>query len=266
MTNALAILENPDAIPKLLAVARGEFEQNASAVKRVLRGLTAAARRNPDLMECTPESIYGCVHFALSVGLDPSLPHGHIYVIPRKNKHRGGSKEAESMIGYKGWIELARQCGVWMDANCIYEGEAFHYDRGTGEITHPFDFTVNRDDDKLIGAYAVARTKQFERPVSFVLTRADIEKRKKRGVGSQPAWSTDYAAMCRKSAIRALMTSGLVPVTPAVSRAAMIERGVEEEGRPFSASVEVVDIGGDQEDYSKIPEIPTDLPQENTAG
>lgn len=182
----------------------------------VVPRLLARAARNPDLLKCTPLSIYTAVHQALQLGLEPESPLGHFYMIPRKNKHANGAVEAVPLIGYKGFCELARRSGeiAKLDAHVVYEGETFEYDRGAGVVKHPYKWDVERTDAKIVGAYAYAKLKGVDDPIVAVLSRAEIEARRGRSMASDSGpWRSDYAAMARKTAIRALMTGGLIPLS-----------------------------------------------------
>lgn len=208
-------------------------------MRRLIPIVISRVARRPELLECTPDSFYSAMHLAAQIGLEPEGPHGHFYFIPRANKHRGGAKEVVPLIGYKGLCELARRSGQIerLEAHLIYEGEEFSYDRGTGAISHPYRMDVDRGDGRIIGAYATAYLKGSAQPVVLVMTRAEIEGRRKRSLARDGGpWVTDYAAMARKTVIRALLNGGLVPLTPQMAVA--IEAEVEEEIK--QAEVDVV--------------------------
>lgn len=215
----------------------------------VVPRLLARASRNPNLLKCTPLSIYTAVHQALQLGLEPESPLGHFYMVPRKNRHANNELEAVPLIGYKGFCELARRSGeiAKLDAHVIYEGEEFTYDRGQGRVSHPYKFEVDRSDSKIIGAYAYAKLKGVDDPIVAVLSRGEIEARRKRSMASDSGpWTTDYAAMARKTAIRALMTGGLIPLSIHLQGAIELEDDVDaklEIQTMKRAKVEEVDQG-----------------------
>lgn len=199
-------------------------------MRKLIPIVISRVARRPELLECTPDSFYSALHLAAQIGLEPEGPHGHFYLIPRANKHRGGAKEAIPLIGYKGLCELARRSGqiTRLDAHLIYEGETFAYDRGTGAISHPYRMDVDRTDAKIVGAYATAHLKDCAQPIVCVLTRAEIDARRRRSLARDGGpWVTDYAAMVRKTALRALLNGGLVPLTRELATA--VEAEIEEE-------------------------------------
>lgn len=208
---------------------------NRLDMSRLIPVVIARISRKPDLLECTPDSFYTAFHLAAQLGLEPEGPFGHFYLIPRRNKHRANLKECNPLIGYKGYCELARRSGLVdkLYADVVYEGEEFRYDRGTGDLHHPYALDVERTDDrKIVAAYAYAKIKGCPDPVVVVLNRAQIEQRRARSLAADDGpWKTDYAAMARKSALRALLTSGLVPLSPEMATAIEHEHLVETEAR-----------------------------------
>ena len=135
---------------------------------------------------------------------------------PRRNKHQGGRHEATFMVGYKGLLELARRSAEIrrIDANVVYQGENFALDPQTGKVTHDYSFSTDRSDDKVVGAYAYAYLRDSEDPITRILNRKQIEDRRRRsGASNSGPWVTDYEAMCRKTALRALLGSGLIPLS-----------------------------------------------------
>ena len=86
------------------------------------------------------------------LGLEPGGTLGHIYFIPYGNK-------CTPIIGYKGYLELARRSGqvARLDARVVYEGEKFEVTAGLHpNIEHSVRGDVDRSDDKIVAAYAVA--------------------------------------------------------------------------------------------------------------
>jgi recombination protein RecT len=268
----IRMLNSPEVVAKLEQAARGALSHDPKALKAVIGSMIARAHREPDLLKCTADSVLSCVHYALSVGLDPSLPHGHIYIIPRKNKHQGGALRAEPMIGFKGFIELARRNGVLVNAQVVYRGELqrglFEYDVVNAEVRHKYDPEVDRSDDQVALAYARAVFGSGQ-AVAEVLSRKQIEARRDRSAASRHGpWTTDFAAMARKSAVRALMSSGLVPLSPDVLQVIRNDEVVETSGtRSFSGTFTAAQAD-DVIDYDQIPEItafePDDGDDENT--
>ena len=230
----------------------------------VVPRLLARAARNPALLKCTPLSIYTAVHQALQLGLEPESPLGHFYMIPRRNKHADGATEAVPLIGYKGFCELARRSGeiAKLDAHVVYEGETFEYDRGAGVVKHPYRWDVERTDAKILGAYAYAKLKGVDDPIVAVLSRAEIEARRSRSLAADSGpWKTDYAAMARKTAIRALMTGGLIPLSIHLQGAIELEDDTDAKLEIQNIKRAVVEEVPTEEGLGEIPIEPPPMRQ-----
>lgn len=195
------------------------------------RVVLTEARKNPKLRECDAASIGVCIATAGQLGLVPSGALGEAYLIPRKNK--SGGMECTLIVGYKGLARLARNTGeiTKMSAHCVYRGDTFSLSYGLDEnLVHVPDMDAEHTPDNMIGAYAVAHTTTGA-PVFAFLTMNQINDRRKRGgsgMGHKTPWDTDFAAMARKSAIRALLTSGTVPMATEVADVLERERELEE--------------------------------------
>jgi len=201
------------------SLIKANFKQISSVIpkhltpERLARLLVGEGRRNPKLFECEPESVVNAIMVSSQLGLEPGGALGHIYLIPYK-------RECTVIIGYKGLLELARRSGQVkrINAQVVYRDE---YEKGLVKISvepptieHAFSLDdIDRDPKNIIAAYAVVEFKDGSK-VQGVLTRADILKRKAKGGNRRfSPWDSDFAAMARKSAIRALLNGGLVPLS-----------------------------------------------------
>jgi recombination protein RecT len=204
--------------------------------ERMARVVLVEASRNPKLYECTPATLATCIMTVAQIGLEPSSPLGHAYLIPRWNS-KANATECTLLLGYKGLCELARRSGevARITAEVVYRDEM---DRGLWrasveppEVEHRWAPDVNRDEENIVAAYARAVLKDGS-VAQVVLTVADIEKRKGRSQarGNGP-WVTDYAAMARKSALRALLSGGLVPLSSELATALDVDADQREAHR-----------------------------------
>uniref|UniRef100_A0A6M3KT12 Putative DNA recombination protein n=1 Tax=viral metagenome TaxID=1070528 RepID=A0A6M3KT12_9ZZZZ len=229
------------------------------------------ASRNPKLAECTRDTLGASLMLCAELGLEPSGPRGHAYLIPRntKVKTQGAPDRWEMqctlMLGYKGLAELARRSGQIrrLNAQPVYRGEV---DRGLWtasleptEIIHRYDLDVDRSDGELVAVYAVAETTDGSKS-QVILTRQQIDARRARGKddGFSP-WKSDYAAMARKTALRALLTGGLVPLS---ERAAV----AIDQDDPIDTTAEPVSIGEPPAQLPPALDVPVEImPLERTA-
>lgn len=166
---------------------------------RMARVCLTALRVNPKLADCTPASFMGSIMACAQLGLEPNSPLGHAYLIPYKTT-------CQLILGYQGMIDLALRSGrvTSIKASIVREGDTFEVEHGLNEklIHRP----CGDDDAPMTHVYAVARVKDGD-PIFTVLSRAAVEKRRKRGAsgkGIPTPWDTDYESMALKCAVRAL--------------------------------------------------------------
>lgn len=193
---------------------RGVLPAHLTA-ERMAQLVLGEMARNPKIADCTTESVALAYLTCGQLGLEPSSPLGHVYLVPY-------GKTLTVIIGYKGLLQLARNGGIlWAHAEVVYEDEV---KAGTWEgsimppaIHHSWAADTDRSDAKIAAAYCVVRTKD-DAQYQVILTRAEIDARRKRSKasGSGP-WVTDFAAMARKCAVRALLSGGMVPLSAEVA-------------------------------------------------
>lgn len=172
-------------------------------------GLNAASR-NPQLMNCTPETIVGAIVNCATLGLEPNLL-GHAYIVPFYNG-KTGKMEAQFQIGYKGALDLVRRTGAvsTISAHEVYEGDKFEYSYGLEEkLIH---IPCGEDDEsKITHFYACYKLK--DGGTGFVvMSKAQMDSHRdrfsksktKQGVVFGP-WADHYASMGLKTVILKLI-------------------------------------------------------------
>ena len=210
------LLQQPDVVEAMrVAVPRHVTPE------RLARIAYTTVRQTPALGECYPLSILMSVMEAAQLGLEPNAALGHAYLVPFDNK-KTRRKEAQLMIGFKGKMELARRSKQveWIKAEVVRDKDDFVYEIGLHpELKHK-PYAGADEPGPLTHAYSVAKIKNVETPIFVVLTRREVEKRRK----ASRAASSDYSpwtqwedAMWRKSAIHALST--YLPLSPEVQEA-----------------------------------------------
>lgn len=144
------------------------FQQNKGAITavlpkhatadRLLKIAYGAIRTTPALTECTVESLFGAVIKCAELGLEPNTPLGHAYLVPF-NVKRGDSwnKDVQVIIGYKGFVDLARRSGqiISISAHEVCEHDEFQYEYGLNENLVHRPAMNNRG--QVIAYYAVAK-------------------------------------------------------------------------------------------------------------
>jgi len=222
-------------------VMRGKLAQGISkgvTAERLVRVVMQAVSRNPQLLDCTRESLFSAVSCCAQVGLEPNLL-GDAYLVPYRNRKVSPERmEAQFIPGYKGLVKLVRRSGELssVSAEVVYEGDEFSYELGDcPKITHRR--TDATDYGKPIRyAYAVANLRDggIQR---CVMTKAQVDRvRDGSAAGKFGPWKDHYDEMAKKTALRALCK--LLPLTieavDALERDAEMEREVMADGTSVS--------------------------------
>lgn len=172
---------------------------------RMLRIAMTSARKNPSLLECTPESFLGAVIQSSQLGLEPDTPMGHAYLIPYRNG-KTSRMEVNFMPGYRGLMDLVYRVNGHpiLFPSAVYPGDVFEYERGLHPVLKHVP-SQHEPLDNLTAVYCVASfpdgRKEFD-----VMTRAEVEaiRIRSKAQGFSP-WKTDYEAMAKKTVIRRIV-------------------------------------------------------------
>jgi recombination protein RecT len=202
--------------------------------ERMIQIIAVEMARNPELKECSSLTLASSIMLCSELGLEPSGPKGHAYLIPRWNG-KTQQKECTVQIGYKGYIDLAYRSGriARINAAVVYQPELdeglFSASIEPPEINHAWSPTVKRETKEIVASYATALLKDGQ-PIQVILTTDEVEARRARSQAKGGPWVSDYAAMARKTAIRALLTGGLVPLSSEMAKALVEDATTADEG------------------------------------
>ncbi len=224
-----------------LSTVRGWLEtQQPELAKALPQGMDAArfARialtavlRNPKLAACSKASFVLSIMEAAALGLEPDSVSGLAYLVPFKGV-------ATLIVGYRGLIQLAyrnpRVIGVGAEA--VYEKDGFEYELGLRpKLVHRPAMQTDRGE--VTAAYATAQIRGGGRPF-VVLLKDEIEAHRLRSRASADGpWVTDYAAMAKKTAVRAL--AKFLPQSPALMQALAGDMDPEVEAAPGNPPVPI---------------------------
>ena len=169
-------------------------------VDRFTRTTLTAIQQNPAIIECDRTSLYNAIVRCAHDGL---MPDGREAVLTSFNTKVGSEwvKKAVCMPMVFGVIKQMGKAGITAYAASVYEGEDFTLwnDELGQHIKHsPDPFAADR---KLVGVYAVARTKDG---VTYVETLGVSEIDKVRRASKSPdkgPWLEWYDRMGQKSAL-----------------------------------------------------------------
>lgn len=221
----------PNTLADLLERAKPAIAQalpEHMSPERLLRTTTTLVKTTPMLGKCHPPTVVGALLQAASMGLEPTSGLGHCYLVPFKNRKKGGRYEAQLIVGYKGLIDLARRSGHVSTIEChlVYERDKFDLELGIeSHVTHKPYLDGDRGQLRLV--YAVAKFSDGGYQFDW-MTIDQVNKIRARSKSSDKGpWVTDYEQMVRKTMIRRL--ANYLPLSAEYVRAAslseMAERG-----------------------------------------
>lgn len=124
---------------------------------RFVSSVISAVTVNPGLKECDNNTILSAALLGESLNLSPSPQLGQYYMVPFENKKRG-VKEAQFILGYKGYVQLAIRSGYYKKINVlpIKEGELVRFNPLEEEIeVNLIEDEETRENAKTIGYYAM---------------------------------------------------------------------------------------------------------------
>ena len=130
---------------------------NPKKAERYTAAIMSAVATNPQLQTCEAKTILSGSLLAESLNLAHSPQLGHYYLVPFNNRKQG-TTEAQFILGYKGYIQLAARSGNYKHINVmeIKEGELVSYNPFDEEIIlNPIQDVDEREKTPTIGYYAM---------------------------------------------------------------------------------------------------------------
>lgn len=203
-TTETALTRKPviEAINKAKDAFQGRLPKGMTA-ERFIFGLMTTVQKNPDLLECEPQSVLLAAYEAAECGLDltPSRQLG--YIIPYFNKEIG-KKQAQFQPGYRGMIQVAYRTGQVKTffAEVVYEKDVFK------RIFAPRRSVIHEpaegDRGNRIGAYALIEFENGDFDFEY-LTAAQIEVHRKHSKKPDSLmWGPFWEEAWRKTPMRIL--------------------------------------------------------------
>lgn len=153
--------------------------------EKMVKGIFAAAARNPKLLECTVESILNCVLVGATLGLPMGLRGVHPVPFWNSKTRR---MEAVPIPDYRGLIDLAYRSGFVLSMRVVpfFHGEKFEHHEGNEQrVVHVPGEDVEWNWKNLRGVYFVGVTRDTPIPFVRVLYKKEIELHR----AKSPAWN-----------------------------------------------------------------------------
>lgn len=186
-------------IQQVLESRRGEFAKllpKHLSVDRLLRVALTSVGKTPQLQKCSASSLLASVLQCAELGLEPGGALGHAYLVPFGNV-------CTPIIGYRGFIELARRSGELSSVEAHVVHEKDHYEVSFGlERKLKHTPVLRGDRGPALFAYCVAEFKDGGKHIE-VMTFDEIEAIRKRSrSGDNGPWKTDWEEMAKKTVVR----------------------------------------------------------------
>ena len=182
--------------------------------ERLLKTVLLAAAKNPDIYNCTPQSVMRAIIQVAELGLEPGSAIGTAYLVPY-------GKECTLIPSYRGLVELAIRTGEVksVQARPVYAKDHLDMAYGLDErLEHRPCMESERGD--LIAVYAVARLDNGT-PIFEFMWKSEVDAIRARSKASDNGpWRSDYVAMALKTVVRRLCTRSL-PKSPELLRRAI---------------------------------------------
>lgn len=192
---------------------------------RILKLAHVSLSKTPGLIDCDPMSIVKSVIVFSQLGLDFDSPLGTGYLVPFRD-NKSGKTLCTPIIGYRGYLELARRSGHVrsVEARAVFEGDEFDFAYGTASFLTHKPKALSFGKDKLICVYAIAH---HDRACSFdVMWKGEVENIRigsRNGEGS--VWARHYVEMAKKTVIRRL--AKMLPLSPELAASLEVEQQVD---------------------------------------
>ena len=180
--------------------------------QRFISAIVSAVNTNPQLQECTNQSIVSGALLGESLNLSPSPQLGQYYLVPFNDRNKG--KVAQFQLGYKGYIQLAIRSGQYKKLNvlAIKKGELVKFDPLNEEIeVNLMQNEEERENAETVGYYAMFEyTNGFRKAIYWSKAKMEAHAmrysmgyRAKKGY---TFWEKDFDAMAYKTMLRHLIS------------------------------------------------------------
>jgi recombination protein RecT len=208
---------------------RAEIERslpNKMDADRFARIVVTTVRQSPGLERCTKTSVLAGCMLAAQLGLEPG-PLGFSYLVPFKNKAKGGVQEAQFILGYKGVIQLARRSGDIKDiqARTVFEDDVFEHEYGLEpRLIH----RPNHDSESKPRLYYLITRFLSGGEYVMVAPPWKIEDHRLRSKAADTGpWKSDYEQMAWKTLVQ--MSKPWLPLTIEANQALQLDGAVVNE-------------------------------------
>jgi recombination protein RecT len=218
--------------------------------------LTEFAVRTPKLLDCTKNSVMGCLLQSAVLGLEPGIG-GQCWILPFWNKD-ANALEATFIMGYRGFITLARRNRIitLADAGVVRNGDLFEWQEYPRLLRHKR--TADGDaSGEVLGAWSAFGIPGETRDKLEFLTLEELEKiRAHSKAPNSPAWKNwrdeMYKAKVTKRNFKYMATEDQLNTAIEVDDAFDINA---EQPLPANDEPRDVTIGGQSSEEAEFDEL-----------
>ncbi|WP_327088562.1 recombinase RecT [Nonomuraea sp. NBC_01738] len=231
---------------------------------QLIRDAMTCLRGTPQLAQCYAPTVLGGLMTCAQLGLRPGVAGlGHAWLIPFKNFRQDNRLDAQLIIGYRGYVELAYRHDrvLAIASRIVYERDHFRIGyRLDGDILE-HDPYVDGPRGDIRSFYAMARLKGDEYALTEPMSRAEMEEHrdkyamakrydketKRRELAGPWADPAQFPEMGRKTMIRARLVK-MIPLSTELAMAVAVDEGVRVDITPTvvpTDATETAVIGGE---------------------
>jgi recombination protein RecT len=213
-------------IPELIEASAGELGKalpNSMSPERLSRIALTCIRMNPDLAQCTTESLLGALFTSAQLGVEPIA--GRAYLLPFYNKRKINGewkslRECQFILGYKGIVDMfyRHAKSTELSWGVVHEKDFFEYELGSENYLKHRPVLENRGD--VIGYWVLAKLHNGGTPFAVMSHEDCIEHgrshsktfdRKSNTFYKSSPWATNQEAMCLKTVL--IQLAKLLPMS-----------------------------------------------------
>lgn len=201
----------------------GKALPDSMSPERLTRIALTCLRTNPELTQCTPESLLGALFTSAQLGIEPVA--GHAYLLPFNNSYKVGKdwikkKEVQFILGYKGVISLyyRHAKSVMLVYGVVHANDEFDYELGTEAfLKHK---PAKDDRGQVIGYWIMAELNGGGKPFLYMSHDDCMEHGRKHSKTfnkddnmfyKKSPWATNPESMCLKTIL--LKLSKFLPLS-----------------------------------------------------
>lgn len=231
------------------AISQALPKNTGMSAERLSRITLTTIKTNPNLLNCSIESLLGAVLQSAQLGLEPNLM-GSCYFIPYKNT-------VSFQIGYRGLIDLVTRKGdvQTIVAKEVRKGDLFQYEWGRHEnLKHIPAPEHLRGEIEYFYAYAILKNGGFSFEVMHVSAIEKIRNEHsisyKFDKNGSSIWVKHYEAMAKKTVIKQLIK--YLPISVDIQEAVSHDETVRKDITEDAIHIDYEDDGTD--DLENIPQ------------